>query len=143
MSTNFTGGCACGAIRYEVSAEPIVMFNCHCRDCQKTTGGPYTPVMYVPASAFTITKGTPKYYKTPSEMAGDNVRGFCPQCGSRLFGGLSDIGQGIAASTLDDPSLLQTAVTESSRRTRNRGITWTRNCRSSRNMRRKEVESCL
>jgi hypothetical protein len=42
MSTNFTGGCACGAIRYEVSAEPIVMFNCHCRDCQKTTGGPYT-----------------------------------------------------------------------------------------------------
>jgi hypothetical protein len=105
MSTNFTGGCACGAIRYEVSAEPIVMFNCHCRDCQKTTGGPYTPVMYVPASAFTITKGTPKYYKTASEMAGDNVRGFCPQCGSRLFGGLSDIGQGIAASTLDDPSL--------------------------------------
>lgn len=66
MSTNFTGGCACGAIRYEVSAEPIVMFNCHCRDCQKTTGGPYTPVMYVPASAFKITKGTPKYYKRPA-----------------------------------------------------------------------------
>jgi hypothetical protein len=105
MSTNFTGGCACGAIRYEVNAEPIVMFNCHCRDCQKTTGGSYTPVMYVPASAFKITKGTPTYYKTASEMAGDNVRGFCPQCGSRLFGGLSDIGQGIAASTLDDPSL--------------------------------------
>jgi hypothetical protein len=33
-----TDGCACSAIRYEVTMEPIVTFNCHCRDCQKTTG---------------------------------------------------------------------------------------------------------
>lgn len=99
-----TGGCACSAIRYEVSAEPIVMFNCHCRDCQKTTGSGYTPVFYAPASAFKITKGTPKYYKTKSEMMGANIRGFCPDCGSRLFGGKSDFGQGITAGTLDDPS---------------------------------------
>ena len=59
-----TGGCACGAIRYEVTGEPIVTFNCHCRDCQKTTGGAYTPVFYVPANAFKITKGTPKYFGT-------------------------------------------------------------------------------
>src|SRR5262245_4207893 len=104
-----TGGCACGAIRYEVTAEPIVTFNCHCRDCQKTTGGGYTPVFYVPASAFKFTKGAPKYFGTTSEMMGDNVRGFCPECGSRLFGGKSDFGQGIAAGTLDDPSL-QTAA---------------------------------
>ena len=107
MTVPLSGGCACGAIRYECSARPIVSSNCHCRDCQRASGGPYTPVVYVPANAFKITKGTPKYYKTASEMAGDNVRGFCPQCGSRLFGGLSDIGQGIAASTLDDPSLFE------------------------------------
>ena len=70
------GGCACGAIRYEVTAEPIVTFNCHCRDCQKTTGGGYTPVFYVPANAFKITKGTPKYFGTTSEMMDDNLRGF-------------------------------------------------------------------
>jgi len=105
MPAKFTGGCACGAIRYEVSAEPIVMFNCHCRDCRKTTGGPYTPVFYVPAKAFKITKGSPKYYDTPSEMVGENQRGFCPECGSRLFGGKTEQGQGIAASSLDDPSL--------------------------------------
>jgi len=52
-----------------------------------------------------ITKGTPKYYSTGSEMMGDNIRGFCPECGSRLFGGKTDFGQGIAAGTLDDPSL--------------------------------------
>src|SRR5215813_14901561 len=96
-----TGGCACGAIRYEVTASPIVTFNCHFRDCQKTTGGGYTPVFYVPANGFKITKGTPKYFGTTSEMMGDNVRGFCPECGSRLFGGKSDFGQGIAAGTSD------------------------------------------
>jgi hypothetical protein len=105
MPTKFSGGCACGAIRYEVTAEPIVTFNCHCRDCQKTTGSGYTPVFYAPADAFKITKGTPKYYKTTSEIMGDNIRGFCPECGSRLFGGKTDFGQGIAAGTLDDPSL--------------------------------------
>jgi hypothetical protein len=87
MSAPFTGECACGAIRYEVTARPIAMFNCHCRDCQRTTGGAFTPVVYVPAKAFKITKGSPKYYSTPSEMVGHNKRGFCPDCGSRLFGG--------------------------------------------------------
>ena len=68
-------------------------------------------------------------------MMGDNVRGFCPDCGSRLFGGKSDFGQGIAAGTLDDPSLYKPQ----------REI-WTSdaqpwdamdpNCRSSRNTRR-------
>ena len=33
MAVPFTGGCACGAIRYECTAEPLYMGNCHCRDC--------------------------------------------------------------------------------------------------------------
>ena len=56
-------------------------------------------------TSFKVTKGTPKYFGTTSEMMGDNVRGFCPECGSRLFGGKTDFGQGITASSLDDPSL--------------------------------------
>jgi hypothetical protein len=39
----FTGGCVCGAIRYECSAAPIMMFKCHCRDCQQVTGGGFVP----------------------------------------------------------------------------------------------------
>lgn len=107
MSTTFTGGCVGGAIRYECSAEPIVMFNCHCRDCQRASGGPSTGVLYVPAKAFKITKGSARYYNTPSEAMGDNKRGFCPECGSRLFGGITDEGHGITASSLDDPSLFR------------------------------------
>src|SRR6201993_3766754 len=100
-----TGGWARGAVRFESTAGTNVTFHCYLRDCQKTTGGAYTPVFYVPANAFKITKGTPKYFGTTSEMMGDNVRGFCPECGSRLFGGKTDFGQGIVAGTLDDPSL--------------------------------------
>ena len=107
MSAPFTGGCACGAIRYEVTAKPITMFNCHCRDCQRTTGGAFTPVVYVPAKAVKITKGEPHYYSTPSAALGDNKRAFCPDCGSRLFGGITEDGHGIAASSLDDPSLFK------------------------------------
>ena len=105
IPTSFTGGCACGAIRYECTAEPITMFNCHCRDCQRATGSAFSAVVYVPAKAFKITKGSPRYYATSSEMGGHNKRGFCPDCGSRLFGGTTDQGQGITASSLDDPGL--------------------------------------
>src|SRR5438045_8472530 len=106
MSAPFTGGCACGAIRYEVTAKPITMFNCHCRDCQRASGGAFTPVVYVPAKAFKITKGSPRYYSTPREMDGHNKRGFCPACGSRLFGGESAQRQGITPCSLDDPTIL-------------------------------------
>jgi hypothetical protein len=107
---NFTGGCVFGAIRYEVTTKPIMMFNCHCRDCQRTTGSAFTPVVYVPAKTFKITKGSPCYYSTPSEMVGHNKRGFCPECGSWLFGGEIEHGRGITASSLDDSSLFQPKV---------------------------------
>jgi len=107
MSAPFTGGCGCGAIRYQVTAEPIVMFNCHCRDCQRATGTSFSAVVYVPAKAFKITKGSARYYQTSSESGGHNKRGFCPDCGSRLFGGISDQGHGINAASLDDPTLFK------------------------------------
>ena len=104
MSAKFTGGCVCGAIRYECNADPIVMFNCHCRDCQRLSGGPYTAVVYLPAKALKI-KGTPRYHNTESAAMGDHKRAFCPECGSRLFGGITDEGCGVTASSMDDPSL--------------------------------------
>ena len=106
MSTHhsFTGGCHCGAVRYECTSRPLMMLNCHCRDCQQMSGGPYTPVVYVPAKAFRITKGTLRKYATPSDAGGENLRGFCGECGSHLTGAESERGLGIAASSLDDPS---------------------------------------
>src|SRR5207248_4187349 len=62
-------------------------------------GGLYTAVVYVPAKSFKITKGTPCFYDTPSEAMGHNKRAFCAKCGSRLFGGITDEGQGDRKST--------------------------------------------
>ncbi len=105
--SNLQGGCLCGAVRYECNAEPIVTFNCHCRDCQRLSGGPYAPVLYFPASAFSLTKGELRRYATESMRRGENTRGFCAQCGTRISGAESERGVGLLASSLDDPSLFR------------------------------------
>jgi hypothetical protein len=107
--TSFSGGCECEAVRYECIAEPMVMFNCHCRACQRVTGGPYVPVVLVPAKAFRLTKGALRYHFTASAHGErhPNKRGFCADCGSRITGGETTKRLpwvGITASSLDDPS---------------------------------------
>lgn len=110
----FSGGCCCGAVRYEftVQRDELVMFKCHCRDCQRVSGGPYTPVVYIPATAgrLKIVCGQVKHHFTPSEMTGQHKRGFCADCGSRLTGGESAHGIAVTASSLDDPTLFQPAA---------------------------------
>jgi len=108
MKIPFSGGCACGAIRYECCAEPIVMFKCHCRDCQRATGSAFLAGLLLPESAFHLTKGQLRYHFTPSMRGGKHKRGFCPECGSRLTGGEFDerpTGMiGVTMGSLDDPT---------------------------------------
>src|SRR6201981_3573825 len=42
---NFSGGCACGAVHYETTVDPVLMLNCHCRDCQQASGSAYAPLV--------------------------------------------------------------------------------------------------
>ena len=104
MTIKFTGGCLCGSVRYECSAEPIAMGNCHCRDCQRATGSAYASGLLVPQSAVTIT-GDVKYYDVIGDSGSIVGRGFCPNCGSRLFSKppIPEL-MGILAGSLDDPS---------------------------------------
>jgi hypothetical protein len=105
--TSFTGGCVCGAVRYEVKSPPISMFKCHCRTCQMSTGSGYTPVVLVLRKAFHLTQGTLSHYETNTIQEGKNKRGFCGICGSRLTGAETDRWLGITASSLDDPTLFK------------------------------------
>ena len=107
ITTPFSGGCACGAIRYECTAEPVVMFYCHCRDCQRAGGGAFAAAVLVPAEAFRLTQGSLRYHFTSSASGGRHKRGFCAECGSRITGGEFDRPSekvGIIAGSLDDPS---------------------------------------
>jgi hypothetical protein len=90
-----------------------MMIKCHCRDCQQLTGGPYTPAVIFPFSAFRVTQGKIQHHTTENQAGEAHLRGFCAQCGSRLTGAENrERGIiGVTASSLDDPSLF-TATTE-------------------------------
>jgi hypothetical protein len=106
MNVLFSGGCACGAIRYESTAEPVRMFHCHCRDCQRASGGPYSSYVVVPADAFKLLQGSLPFHPLPSERGGMTRRGFCPECGSPIAVKPDAAPQlvGIRTASLDDPS---------------------------------------
>jgi hypothetical protein len=84
------------------------MFNCHCKTCQKVTGGPYTPVVLVKAKAFKLTQGSLRHHFTEKvNDGGPHKRGFCAECGSRITGGETERRLpwiAVTASSLDDPS---------------------------------------
>ena len=111
MQVPFSGGCACGAIRYECAAQPAFSWNCHCRDCQRASGSAFCPVLYVPKAALTIT-GQSTYYDVKAESGNLVSRGFCPKCGSPVFiqAELVPNLQGLWAASLDDPSQFQPSV---------------------------------
>jgi hypothetical protein len=111
MAGNFTGSCLCGAVRYECAADPVFTGNCHCRDCQKATGSAFVAALAVPAAALKIA-GNVKYHDTKAENGNTFSRGFCPDCGSRLFGkstGFPELAM-ITAGSLDDPSWYRAAM---------------------------------
>ena len=111
MKLPMEGGCACGKIRYSCTAEPLLMANCNCRDCQYASGNGHSTVFAVPVSAVTI-EGEAKYYETRSDQGNVVRRGFCADCGSPLFAGNDKFKDFIAikAASLDDPSWFKPVV---------------------------------
>ena len=108
MSTtsSLTGGCACEAIRYQTTAEPVLMLHCHCRDCQRSSGGPFSSFTIVPKDGFRLLQGSLRVHDSPSEAGGKTHRGFCQNCGSPIVVATDSQPQTVAIRTasLDDPS---------------------------------------
>ena len=111
MAQKLSGGCACGAIRYECNVDPAIMLNCHCRDCQRASGSAYAAIVAVPKAAVQI-RGEPRYHGIVGEAGKLVERGFCPTCGSQVtmkLGRLPDL-LGLQAASLDDPSVYRPAM---------------------------------
>ena len=102
-TTQMTGGCFCGEIRYEISGPPQIQLVCFCRDCLATTGTDgYSGVM-VNEQDFRITAGKPAAHVRTSKSGRTVKRRFCATCGTNLWGE-TEIGLiSVAAGTLDDP----------------------------------------
>jgi hypothetical protein len=75
-----TGGCLCGAVRYESEEAPVLGSYCHCKMCQKGYGGLYQAIVKFSGSNFRFTSGNPTYYRSSRY----GKRGFCASCGSPI-----------------------------------------------------------
>ena len=98
-----TGGCQCGAVRYEARPPEAKGYFCHCRMCQRAVGHVHAAFLNLPQAAVTWTKGRPKLYAS-SKFA---RRGFCGDCGTPLSFAYEDSeNMDLTVGSLDDPSAL-------------------------------------
>ena len=79
------GGCQCGRIRYEIQAEPLTLYACHCTECQRQSGSAFGMSMPVPREAVILLKGEPRQWIRSSESGREVICCFCGECGTRLF----------------------------------------------------------
>ena len=99
-AAGLAGGCQCGAVRYRLIAEPTGVNICHCRMCQKASGGPFMAFAGVRVSEFVVTSGAITTFSS-SDIA---ERGFCAQCGTPLtYQGLGSDRVSVTLGSLDDP----------------------------------------
>ena len=80
----YTGKCLCGKIRFRISARPIAMRLCWCRDCQYLAAGNATVNVVFPSDALTV-EGEPRDYVSLADSGNRMHRRFCPDCGTALF----------------------------------------------------------
>lgn len=98
-----SGGCLCGAVRYEISGELAPIQVCHCSQCRKAQGGPFATNVPVRRAAFRLLSGEAElaeYRATPEKQ-----RVFCRQCGSPIYSARDSLPNvlRVRAGTLDEP----------------------------------------
>lgn len=110
---HLTGRCLCGSVTYTADAEPVVQAVCHCTDCQRQTGGPFSVIVGVPRDALVVEGETIGSFTTIGEdHGGETQRSFCTACGSPLFS-IAAVAPQLAfvkAGSLDDASWVRPAV---------------------------------
>ena len=101
------GGCLCGAERYQTKGEPVRITICHCRFCQRATGGAYMVEPIFRPEDVSATRGVPSIYTHVSEGSGKCLHiHSCSVCATKLyvlFERFPDI-CGVYGGTFDDPS---------------------------------------
>jgi hypothetical protein len=105
MSKAYTGGCACGAIRYKVDDEPMVMTDCQCGDCQRRSGTGHGSYLTFPRRATVTLNGQATHWDIAADSGNVKTHAFCPTCGSPVyltFAAAPDLFT-VHAGSLDDP----------------------------------------
>jgi len=107
----YTGGCLCGALRYEARGEPATSGHCYCADCRKASGSGFIPFMVFAGEALLV-RGATRQFRSPAASGRTAVRNYCPQCGGLVFGG--ELGRSdsftVYAGSLDEPARFRPRV---------------------------------
>lgn len=104
MSEAYTGGCACGAIRFEIAGEPLVQNDCQCRDCQHISGTGHGSYLTFARKDVKHT-GEAKRWDIVGDSGNVKTRAFCQSCGCPVymtFAAMPDVFT-VHAASLDDP----------------------------------------
>ena len=107
MTDTHLGGCACGAVRYQVKGNPVVGTVCYCRFCQKRLASAFAVLASFRQEAIEVLQGELSEVEHRSDDSGRWLRmSFCPRCGTTISH-ISEFRPGmrtIAAGTFDDPT---------------------------------------
>ena len=105
MSLQRVGGCACGALRYRLEAEPMIVHCCHCLNCQRQTGSAFVINLLIEREHVALLVGTPQAVDVPRDD-GNVQRIFrCPDCQVAVFSQYTHPEMRfVRGGTLDDPT---------------------------------------
>jgi hypothetical protein len=105
VSVPLEGGCACGAVRYRLTSEPLFTNCCHCLNCQRQTGSAFVINVLIETDRVELLAGVPRAVDVPRDD-GSTQRIFrCPTCQVAVFSQYTrpEV-RYVRAGTLDQPS---------------------------------------
>jgi hypothetical protein len=106
-----TGGCQCGAIRYEITQTPQMVYTCHCTDCQRMTSSAFSMGCVLPEGVFRFVRGEPKAVQRLADSGRETIWWICPECGSWVCAARPGATvRNVRGGTLDDTSWLRPTV---------------------------------
>jgi hypothetical protein len=106
------GGCACGAIRYKLTAKPLIVHACHCRDCQRLTGAAFAINLWIERKFVEASGAAPKSFKLAGGSGKAHEVFFCGKCGTYVWS-CYQVAPGelfVRAGTLDRPQAVEPDV---------------------------------
>jgi hypothetical protein len=107
-----TGGCQCGAVRYEITGAPHETYVCHCRECQKQSASAFGISVMVRSADVRLLQGGLQRWSRSTDAGRTLACFFCAECGSRVWHGDKDRADEISikGGSFDEPIDLTDAI---------------------------------
>ena len=105
MSTKREGGCACGAVRYRLTSDPLFVHCCHCLNCQRQTGSAFVINLLIETDRVELLEGEPQPVSVPRTGGKKQKIWRCPTCQVAVYSQYtSPRVRFVRGGTLDDPT---------------------------------------